>query len=443
MIKFLKILFCLLIVNFFYFPTPYSFSYGYNSKELVAVVGIFLFLADMYRQRSLTITKEFLDLLIYSVIISLVAFFSVTFHNTQDRVYTTYFLSMLVWLSSAFVVIKCIKLVHGHVTIGLVAAYIVAISTIQGLIAIIADNYAPLDNFILRTIPGLTWCKSEGRLYGFSGSATLDTGGIRFAIASVLCMHNIKNAVEENKTRSVPLYILAFLIITVTGNIVARTTLVGTLLGLIYLIIFIFPFRIHLSTASLRTWLWLIAETFIIVLIIIGLYNSDEKFRNRTRFGFEGFFSLVEKGHWQTGSNDVLADMYVFPDNPETWLIGDGRFINPEGDPNYLGEAYSGYYKNTDVGYLRFIFYFGLLGLAVYSMYIVYAGKTCIRMFPENTLLFLFLLAINFIIWFKVATDCFFILGLFICLGYVLNFDDSLQHSRNVERGRDGAGAGA
>jgi len=149
------------------------------------------------------------------------------------------------------------------------------------------------------------------------------------------------------------------------------------------------------------------------------LYNTNDRFHYRIRFGFEGFFSLVEKGHWQTGSNDVLADMYVFPDNAQTWIIGDGYFVNPSDDLNFLGDLYYGYYMNTDVGYLRFIFFFGLIGLAVYSMYIIYAGRVCNRMFPGNLLLFMALTSMNFVIWFKVATDCFFILAIFICLGYV------------------------
>ena len=86
-----------------------------------------------------------------------------------------------------------------------------------------------------------------------------------------------------------------------------------------------------------------------------------------------------------------------------------------------MGASTEGYYMGTDVGYLRFIFFFGLVGLAIYSLFIIFAGKTCIRMHPGNKLLFILLTAINFIVWLKVATDCFFILALFICLGYVKN----------------------
>ena len=419
--KFFKVIFCFIIVDFFFFSTHFSFSHGFNTKEIMAVVGIFLFLGEMYRQNKFAITNEFMGLLIYSVLISLMAVFSTLFHNTQEASYTTYFMSMLVWLSSAFVVIKCIKGVHGKLSIELISKYIVAVAVVQGLIAVIADNYAPLDDFIITYVPDLIWSKSEDRLYGFGSTATLDTGGIRFAIASILCAHNIKTLVQDERTKGIPLYVLAFLIITLTGNMVARTTIVGSALGLAYIFFFISPFRGKLTTASFKAWIWILAETLAIVILIASLYKTDPKFYNRTRFAFEGFFSLVEEGHWQTGSNDKLKTMYVFPDNPETWIIGDGYFLAPGADPNYMGDSLDGYYMGTDVGYLRFIFFFGVIGLALYSLYIIYAGKVCLRMHSDNKLLFIALTGLNFIIWLKVATDCFFILCLFICLGYVRN----------------------
>lgn len=418
--KFFKILLCVVIVDFFFFSTRINHvTQGYNTKELMAVVGIMLFAADLYRKKEFSVTREFIGLLIFSIAISLLAIFSTVYHNTPERVYTTYFLSMLTWLSAAFTAVTCIKFVHNKITIELLCAYIVAVAVIQGLIAIAADNFPPLDAFILKTIPGSGWSKTVGRLYGFGETATFDTAGIRFAIASVLCTHNIKALVSEEKTKFVPIYVLAFLIITVTGNMVARTTLVGTVMGLIYLFLFISPFKVHLDFSILKTWMWLIAEILIIVLVVSALYNSNEKFRFRTRFAFEGFFSMAEKGHWETGSNDKLKRMYVFPDNMETWVIGDGYMIGAGRDPNYIGEASWGFYKDTDVGYLRLIFFFGLIGLFVYSAYIVYAGIVAARLNPGNPLLFIALTSMNFVVWLKVSTDCFFILCLFICLGYL------------------------
>ncbi len=421
MIKFIKILLCFVVVDFFFFSTPFAFTNGYNTKEMMALVGVFLFAADMYKKGSVTISNELLGLLIYSAIISFLAFFTTVYHHTQDRFYTTYFISMLVWLSAAFVVIKCIKAVHGKVSIKLLATYLIAVSVTQGMIAVIADNYEPLDNLLLKLVPGMAWCKSVDRIYGLGVNTALDTGGIRYAIASILCSYMIQEQIKENKSKFIPLFVLSFLILTITGNMIARTTLVGSLLGLAYLLLSILPLKSNLKTSVLVTWGWLFLEVLVAVLFIAALYNTDPKFHNRTRFAFEGFFSMAEEGEWRTGSNDKLATMYVFPDNPETWLIGDGYFGDAEADLNYMGESYEGYYQSTDVGYLRFIFYFGLIGLIAFSLFIIYAGRTCNRLLPGNTLLIFILTSLNFIIWFKVATDCFFILGLFICLGYVKN----------------------
>ena len=417
--KLLKILFCFIVVDFFFFSTTFSFSYGYNTKELLAVVGLIIYALDMRRKGTFTVTRELLGLLILSATISFFALFSAYYHNTQERTYTTYFLSMLVWLSAAFTVIRTIKAVHGKLSIELVSTYIIAVATVQGLIAVIADNYAPLDNILLTYIPGLSWSKSVDRLYGFGATATLDTGGIRFAIACVLCAHNIKSLVNVGQTKYIPLYVIAYLIITFTGNMIARTTSVGSAIALVYLLIYIFPFKTSIQKSVFSAWLWLLAGTVVSFFIIAALYSSDPKFHDRTRFAFEGFFSLIEEGHWHTGSNDKLKSMYVFPDNPETWFIGDGYFINPSYDANYMGEDTIGFYKDTDVGYLRFIFFFGLLGLTAYTVFILYAGSVCARLNPGNLLLSIVLTSMTFVIWFKVATDCFFILAVFICLGFV------------------------
>ena len=64
------------------------------------------------------------------------------------------------------------------------------------------------------------------------------------------------------------------------------------------------------------------------------------------------------------GSNEILKSMVVFPDSLHTWIIGDGYFNNSKYDVYYLGDATeAGYYMGTDIGYLRFLFYFGTIGL--------------------------------------------------------------------------------
>ena len=107
--------------------------------------------------------------------------------------------------------------------------------------------------------------------------------------------------------------------------------------------------------------------------------------------------------------------MVVFPDNLKTWLIGDGYFSNPgEIDPYFIGEIVGGYYKGTDIGYLRFIFYFGLIGLLAFMTYFCRVTQICVRKFRRYDVLFMALLAVNFIVWFKVATDIFLVFALML-----------------------------
>jgi hypothetical protein len=126
---------------------------------------------------------------------------------------------------------------------------------------------------------------------------------------------------------------------------------------------------------------------------------------------------LAEKGEWDVSSNDRLMNMYVFPDNAKTWIIGDGYFDGPSNtDPYYVGPTMTGFYMWTDVGYLRFIFYFGLIGLAAFMFFFIKCGQVCAYKFRNYALLFWLLVLLNFIIWFKVSTDIFVVFALFLCI---------------------------
>ena len=169
-------------------------------------------------------------------------------------------------------------------------------------------------------------------------------------------------------------------------------------------------------------WKWAVGVIVVFVPVLIYFYNNNQMIYENFRFGFEGFFSLWETGKWEVSSNDILKNMVVFPDNLRTWIIGDGYAVNPSDihspyfDPNYVGESYHGYYMETDIGYLRYIFYFGLAGLGMFIAFFCVAAQVCIKRFPAYRILFLMFLLLNFIGWFKVSTDIFLVFALFLCI---------------------------
>ena len=108
--------------------------------------------------------------------------------------------------------------------------------------------------------------------------------------------------------------------------------------------------------------------------------------------------------------------MVVWPDNLKTWIIGDGYFSNSRYDPNYLGDATDkGFYMGTDIGYLRFLFYFGILGLVWIIGVLVYSAYVCAEQFKKYAWLFIMALGVGLIIWAKVSTDIFLFFCLFLC----------------------------
>ena len=97
-------------------------------------------------------------------------------------------------------------------------------------------------------------------------------------------------------------------------------------------------------------------------------------------------------------------------------MIGDGYFMAHKTDPYYIGPTWGDFYHSTDVGYLRFIYYFGLTGLIAFSTFLCYVANACIKNHPTFKILFFLILITNFIIWAKVSTDLFLVFALFLVI---------------------------
>ena len=75
----------------------------------------------------------------------------------------------------------------------------------------------------------------------------------------------------------------------------------------------------------------------------------------------------------------------------------------------------------TDVGYIRFIYYFGLPGLLVFIWLYVIAAHYGTKLCPGYGLMYFLLFTINMIVWVKVATDTFVVFALLLNAGVMQN----------------------
>lgn len=432
MAKFLINVFSVIITSLYFFPIEFIFLPGINTKMVLAGIGLLILGKQLASKGNAHMDKSFFVLSLFALSISLVSLATMTINNTPDGSFLTYFVSIWVWMGGAYTVIKWLNYAYGYVNVQLVCNSLIAVCVMQCIIAIIKDFYPPLQSWVDSIIGGEAFMGNtkEARLSGIG--AALDVAGLRFSAVTIMIGYLLFN-VKNMDTRQLLLYIVSLFIIAVIGNMISRTTTVGIALVLLYWL-YLYCFQFNVNNKSV--WAWFLGVLCVIIPMFIYLYNTNENFYENIRFGFEGFFSLWETGSWQTGSNDILLNhMVVFPDNWKTWLIGDGYAANPVDprytDPYYTGPVYHGYYMGTDIGYLRFIFYFGIIGAFLFIIFIGKVAYECMLRFKEYRVMFLMILLVNYLVWFKVSSDIFPVFALFLVLNNEL--EDEKKNNMHME----------
>lgn len=406
------------ITSFYFFPFEFVFLPGVNTKMAMAAVGLVLLGVRMAQSRNAVLNKDFFTLSLWALGVSLAGFVAVVYNDTHDYTYVTYAMSMWVWAGAAYVLVELIRKLHGKISVELIAHYLIVVCVLQCILALLIDRIPVFEQVVNSLVSGLGFVELDTlseteRLYGIG--ASLDVAGTRFSAVLVMIAFLVTRIETKKQNVYLLLYILAVFIIGVVGNMMSRTTTVGLILFIVYLVYKSRIYVLKISPEVKTVFSWFVGSLFVLIPILIYLYHIDMDVKNNLRFAFEGFFSLAEEGRWNVHSNEILKNMYVFPDNLKTWIIGDGYFANPyDLDPYYIGPKWGGYYMATDVGYLRFIFYFGLFGLFLFSYFMWFSGKVCMQKFKKEKALFVLLLMVHFIVWLKVATDIFLVFALFL-----------------------------
>lgn len=400
-------------VSMYYFPFAFRFMPNMVGKTIMAAIGLALIIVQWARKHQAGFDKEMYMLVIGGGLVSLISIISVIINHTPDYTYATYIISMAVWMSAAYLTCFIIKQVHGYLSLQLLCNYLIGVCVSQCILAMMIE-FSPLVRSFADIIIGpQDGMEKINRLYGIG--AVLDTAGIRFSAVLVMIAFVVSKLDDTIKKNYMGYYILAFVIIAVIGNMIARTTTVGVVLALLYLLYTSEFYKLHIVPSQRKIWLWMGGFTTLAVFVMVYFYNTNDAIYKYTRFAFEGFFSLFEKGRWEVHSNNILKGMFIFPETLKTWIIGDGYIVNPKDiDPYFTGKMRGGYYMGTDVGYSRFLFYFGLTGLIAFSAVIYKAFRICYNRFTNYRALFVMLLLINFIVWFKVSTDIFMVFALFL-----------------------------
>ncbi len=413
MIRLLIILLTGICCSLYMFPFAFAFFPIGNTKIYLAICGFILLVFKKICYGQPTFSQSALKVALAAFLVSLICVGSLVYNGTRDYVYAMYIIQMWVWSAAAYFVVQCMETTHGRVELRIIILYIVGVCAVQCLFALmnefIPDFRKYVDTYILQGQPMLNQIK---RIYGIG--ASLDTAGSRFACALILLSYNLmKNANENGREESIIWQVFLFVFIIVVGSIVSRTTLVGGSIGILYMLV--------CMKNGINVYGRKIVSSFFVVLALVvpvlsALYLFSPEVNRMLSFAFEPFFNFVEKGKLETDSSSTLLQMWgQIPQNMKTWIIGDGYFLSPYlSDPYYIGIHKWAYYQGTDVGYLRFVFYFGLVGLFVFACFFVCCMRECEKKFPNDKVVFRLLFLMNCLLWIKVATDIFLIYAFFL-----------------------------
>lgn len=401
LLKGIKGLFLCIMLSFFVFPVSFSFlPETLNTKMILALFGILLFLYNCIQRHSFAISQNTIISTVLAVVFSVWCFYCITANGTNDTIYSRYWLSFATWLGGAYAVCFLIRTIEGKIDLESLTFYLSLVCSLQCVLALMIDNIPSFQESINRfVVQDYVFFKRVNRLYGIG--AALDTAGVRFSVVLLLMAHQMSSSGKVlERTDTTLYYFIAFALIVVVGSIIARTSWIGAIMGILYMSLSFLTVR-HGFISSKQTGFWLMLTGIILatVLISVWLYNHNPDFRQNLRFGFEGFFNWAETGEFRTDSTDKLNRiMWIWPKDTRTWIIGTGLF----GD----------WVFGTDIGYCRFCLYCGLVGMVLFSIFFIYNGLSTIHLFPGTKYIGILLIALTFIIWLKVSTDIFFIYAL-------------------------------
>lgn len=394
-----------IVVSFYVFPIEFTFlPSSINSKIFVAVFGILAYTFDSIRKGAAEVSRSILVATLWAIIFSVWCLFSITVSNTPEKIYVNYIVSFATWLAGAYGVYAALRAEYERVDLEILVRYLALVGVFQCVSAVMIDNYSWFSSFVDSFMDiGQDFYKQRQRLYGIG--AALDPAGIRFSVIQVMIAHLFAThpKVRDNR-RSQLFLLLAFSVITIIGSVISRTTLIGSGMGLAYIGYSLIKLRQggFITLRMLQTYMVFLFAMTGVMIFSIYFYSASRTFHGYLRFGFEAFFNWAETGEFRSGSTDELSNMWVWPEDSLTWMIGQGTF--------------GVFQNNTDIGYCNFILYCGLIGLLIFSVFFLYCHWTQVRKFADFRIAALLLTALTFIVWVKVTTDIFFIDALLFCI---------------------------
>lgn len=310
-----------------------------RSKLIIGVVGFFYF---VFTSSRVSVFKKFRPLFYALIPLIFWMLLSIIVNQSPDWWFIRFSIIQIIYICGAWMIIK----LCGIDGVEAVARFLMIYVFVQNSIAFFGLQFPEVRNIVESTSFEksfeITGNQLTYRGLGF-GDHVFFGGGVWACIGMLMTVYLYKK-----KRLSIVCFIGLYIYIFFTGLFVARTTIAG-----LFTIFLIF-------TPLKKYWykmIWVGAGGIIFLMLFGAIENWMLKNGYSIGNAFEIYNTFMSTGELTTSSSEGTRQMWtIIPDNLKTWLIGDARYDDPKG----------GYYMQTDVGYLRVIWYGGVIGLFLY-----------------------------------------------------------------------------
>lgn len=371
----------LIIFCFFVYFFPFK-AYGFDPRLLV-----FLFFFIYMIKDGLLLNRKvkcrYIKTLFYPVLMSLFTVLSSVVNTITENTFIIFPFQVIYLLLLSYCIYYITKRFCKVISFYVITRYFLMTLVVQSVIAIVMFVNQPICLFLF-DLQGIDLTSRVIKMY--FGVRLIGLGcfyfgaGAIYGLGLIAIMPFMLKA--KNKQQLIKL-ILLYVYIFIVGIFFARTAMIGCVFSIVYLIFCIL-------IPKMCNKVFLVFRQFIIYLTVFGIalvfiYTSSPKLQEDygdiIDFGFEAFINLVENGELSTASSDGLTEYHlsIWPQNQKTYYIGDMRWT--KGDS---------YYSDSDVGYVRLLFYFGVPGVIIFLLYQYSIVRISGLIFKERILSFFF-----------------------------------------------------
>lgn len=348
-----------LILFLYFFPIDFQ-AMPISIHRICQLVGILLILLTS----NCKVSRFVVSILGIAILVFFIGIFSSTILNGTNDISFALIRGpyLILYLSYSFLIVFIFKKIYKIPSLYSLLELCVYVSLIYALISIVffvvPDALSWYRNLIVLDENTETKIdiNSAFRLFGASQNMGYANAAVHLGVIMWIAILLHKENYGFLRRKLFFYVVISFL--SVTGVLFARTYFIMLILTIVYVYMFnAFKLRDTFIDA-IKIYMPII---FLGMLLLFYLISTNEAAIN---WVFELFINYMDEGRFTSDSTNELKDMIIFPNNLKTCFFGDGLAFTPTG----------GFYMDTDVGFLRSLFYWGILGSFIYygGIFIIY-----------------------------------------------------------------------